>query len=132
MQKTSYYSDAVWLNFTTSEALSWVKYSLDGSTNITLTNNLPLVGLTEGSHLVTVFAADIVGNIGYSSVTFTIARESSTTQPSTQTSTPLNSTTSSSQPTSTISPLNTPGFTFNVIWLFALILIFWRRKRITR
>ncbi|MEM2099576.1 MAG: kelch repeat-containing protein [Candidatus Bathyarchaeia archaeon] len=54
------------LNFTTNEPVLWVAYSLDGKANVTISKNITLAGLTEGAHNLTVYAMDMVGNIGAS------------------------------------------------------------------
>ena len=52
------------LNFTTSEPVSWMAYRLDGEDNITIDKNITLAGLADGSHNLTVYAKDLVGNTG--------------------------------------------------------------------
>ena len=61
------------LTFTVSKASSWIGYSLDGQSNVTITGNKTLTGLSDGIHTVTVYANDTAGNMGYSeTVYFTI------------------------------------------------------------
>jgi hypothetical protein len=61
------------LSFTVSEATSWIGYSLDGQTNVTVGGNTTLVGLSDGVHTVTAYANDTAGNVGRSvTVYFTI------------------------------------------------------------
>jgi N-acetylneuraminic acid mutarotase len=56
------------------EPVSWIGYSLDGQDNVTITANVTLVVLQEGSHYITFYAIDLVGNNGASNtVYFTIA-----------------------------------------------------------
>ncbi len=61
------------LNFTVDEPVSWMAYSLDGQANVTITGNVTLSGLSEGSHNITVYAEDAAGNTGASpTIYFTI------------------------------------------------------------
>jgi hypothetical protein len=64
---TSYSVTGVWLNFTTNVTLEWVGYSLDGAANVTITDNVLLSSLSEGSHSITIYGRDIHGTIGSSS-----------------------------------------------------------------
>jgi parallel beta-helix repeat protein len=50
------------LTFTVNEPVSWMAYSLDNQTNITLTGNTTLTRLLEGSHSIVVYAKDAAGN----------------------------------------------------------------------
>ncbi len=60
--------------FTVDEPVSWIGYSLDGQDNVTVTGNVTLAVLTEGSHSLTFYATDLVGNTGASeTVYFVIA-----------------------------------------------------------
>lgn len=60
--------------FTVDEPVSWMGYSLDGKDNVTVTGNVTLAVLTEGSHSLTFYATDLVGNTGASeTVYFVIA-----------------------------------------------------------
>jgi prepilin-type processing-associated H-X9-DG protein len=65
-RNATYDSSDVFLNFTTSEPTFWMGYSLDGQTNMTISGNTNLTGLSEGSHSIIVSAEDIVGDIGSS------------------------------------------------------------------
>jgi hypothetical protein len=61
------------LTFTVNELASWIRYSIDGQDNVTITANITLSGLSEGAHNLTVYAADIAGNIGASeTIHFTV------------------------------------------------------------
>ena len=60
--------------FTVDEPFSWIGYSLDGQDNVTVTGNVTLAVLPEGSHSLVVYSTDLVGNIGTSeTVCFVIA-----------------------------------------------------------
>ncbi|MBM4400414.1 MAG: hypothetical protein FJ045_00510 [Crenarchaeota archaeon] len=60
--------------FTVDEPVSWMGYSLDGKDNVTVTGNVILAVLSEGSHSLTFYATDLVGNTGVSeTVCFVIA-----------------------------------------------------------
>jgi hypothetical protein len=62
------------LNFTVDESTSWMGYSLDGSTNVTVTGNSTFSKLASGSHTLTVYANDTSGNMGASeTIYFTVA-----------------------------------------------------------
>jgi hypothetical protein len=68
------------LNFTVGEPTSWVGYSLDGQSNVTVTGNYTLNGLSYGLHELTVYANDTSGNMGASDmIFFTIAEPFPTT-----------------------------------------------------
>jgi hypothetical protein len=58
------------LSFTVSEATAWMGYSLDGETNVTVSGNTTLVDLSEGTHTITVYAADTAGNMGHSDTVY--------------------------------------------------------------
>ena len=64
----SYSQQDLWLNFTTDDLTSWAGYSLDGNPNITITGDVVLTSLSEGSHSVILFANDTEGNMGSSSI----------------------------------------------------------------
>jgi hypothetical protein len=57
---------------------SWIEYSLDGKTNITITGNTTLIGLSNGEHYLTIYTNDTLGN-SYASQT--IAFSVKTTDP---------------------------------------------------
>jgi N-acetylneuraminic acid mutarotase len=52
--------------FTVNEPVSWMGYSLDGEDNVTVTANVTLAVLSTGSHHITFYAIDLVGNTGAS------------------------------------------------------------------
>lgn len=69
----TYNHNNIWLKFTTDKPTLWIGYSLDEAPNVTITDNLFLTSLTEGSHFVKIFANDTSGNMGQSdTVWFTI------------------------------------------------------------
>jgi hypothetical protein len=68
-ENKTYATVLVTLNFTVNESTFWIGYSLDGSANRTITGNLTFV-LADGSHHVTVYAEDLVGNIGASQTVY--------------------------------------------------------------
>jgi len=60
--------------FTVDEPVSWLGYSLDGQDNVTVTGNVTLAVLADGSHNIKFYAIDLVGNTGASrTVYFEIA-----------------------------------------------------------
>jgi hypothetical protein len=64
-----------------SETTAWIKYSLDGQANVTITGNTILTGLAEGSHSITVYAEDLDGFSSMSeTVIFTISENAEPTQ----------------------------------------------------
>jgi len=61
------------LNFTVDEPVSWMAYSLDGQANVTISGDVTLSGLSDGSHNIIVYAEDAAGNTGASqTIYFTI------------------------------------------------------------
>jgi hypothetical protein len=75
-ENKTYISSNVSLAFTVNKPASWMGYSLDGQDNVTITGNITLSGLANGSHNITVYARDEFENTGVSeTVTFTIAKE---------------------------------------------------------
>jgi parallel beta-helix repeat protein len=68
------YASVVSLRFRVSESAPWTGYSLDGQTNTTVMGDTPLTGLAEGSHRIAIYAEDILGNTGFTTVQFTIDR----------------------------------------------------------
>ena len=58
------------LNFTLNEPASQITYSLDGQANVTITGNATLTDLSGGGHNVTLYATDVVGNIGVSETVY--------------------------------------------------------------
>jgi hypothetical protein len=63
----------VTLTFSLNERTSWMGYSLNSQTNVTIAGNTTLTGLSDGTHSLTVYTEDLFGNIGSSeTVTFTV------------------------------------------------------------
>lgn len=90
-ENRTYNTTTVSLMFNASEPVSWVDYSLDGHPNVTLTGNTTTAAnaslnlLCEGSHSLTVYAADSYGsgaNIGASDrIYFSVGQETETGTP---------------------------------------------------
>ena len=85
-ENKTYTTNDILLKFNASEPVSWVDYSLDGQANVTITDrnatisgNITLTGLSEGSHSLKVYDADAYGstaNVGASeTIYFTIAQK---------------------------------------------------------
>jgi hypothetical protein len=73
-ENTTYLGSEIPLNFTLNEQVSWMGYSLDGQEMVTVDGNTTLSGLTVGSHNITVYATDTLGNTAASeTVTFSVA-----------------------------------------------------------
>lgn len=68
----SYSSTDIALIFTLDEPVSALSYSLDGAEKIALFGNVTLPALSQGSHHLTVFAVDEVGNASEKTVYFSI------------------------------------------------------------
>lgn len=80
LKNTTYSGSDVPLTFTVSELTSEISCVLDGEKNMTISGNTTLSGLSSGTHNLTVFAKDAVGNSGASeTITFTITQSSPTT-----------------------------------------------------
>jgi hypothetical protein len=61
------------LDFTVNETFSKIEYSLDAQSNVTISGNVILTGLSNGYHNVTVYATDEFGSTGVSKITrFTV------------------------------------------------------------
>lgn len=57
--------DSFYLNFNINEPVSWMGYSLDGNSNVTISGNVS-VDTFVGNHFITVYANDSSGNMGKS------------------------------------------------------------------
>ena len=66
LENKTYNTPDVPLNFTVSESVSQVAYSLDGQKNVTVAGNTTLTGLSIGDHNLTVYVNDEAGNVGAS------------------------------------------------------------------
>jgi hypothetical protein len=62
-QNRTYATSDVDLDFTVNEAILEMLYCLDGKENQTITGNITLTGLENGAHKVTIYAADLAGNV---------------------------------------------------------------------
>jgi len=71
-ENRTYSTTSISLEFTVSKATSWIGYSLDGQTNVTVSGNTTLLGLCDGPHTLVVYANDTAGNMGYSMVCFSV------------------------------------------------------------
>jgi hypothetical protein len=72
-ENKTYTVEDVSLSFTVDESTSWMGYSLDGQMNVTISGNTTIIGLSEGTHTMTVYANDTAGNMGASdAVYFTV------------------------------------------------------------
>ncbi|MFB3888964.1 MAG: hypothetical protein ACE14S_05695 [Candidatus Bathyarchaeia archaeon] len=60
------------LNFSATEQTSWVGYSLDGQSNVTISGNTTLNELALGSHALVLYANDTAGNEASTASAFTI------------------------------------------------------------
>jgi hypothetical protein len=80
LENKTYNQDNLPLNFTVDEPTSWIGYCLDGQVNVTITENFTLTELPSGSHTLTIYANDTVGNMGtHSPIDFNIAEPFPTT-----------------------------------------------------
>lgn len=80
-QNKTYSTTDIVLDFTVSEATSWIKYSLDGQANITITDNITLTDLAEGVHTLDVYAQDTEGQTRTTgTIYFTISQGAEPTQ----------------------------------------------------
>jgi len=65
---------ARFLNFEVDEPTSIVTYCLDEGNNVTIAGNTTLSNISVGNHNITVYAADLAGNVGASdTLTFTVS-----------------------------------------------------------
>lgn len=78
----TYSAASVTLSYTVTEETAWVGYSLDGETNVTITGDTTLSGLSQGMHSVTVYAEDTDGLQGASeTIYFTIVSGAGSGEP---------------------------------------------------
>jgi PKD repeat protein len=72
-RNATYGAESISLVFTINERTTWIGYSMDGLSNVTVSKNTTLPYLNGGSHRIRVYAKDTSGNIGLSEeVHFTI------------------------------------------------------------
>ena len=75
-QNQTYNASSVSLVFTVNKPVSWMGYSLDGQDNVTVTGNVTLNDLSNGSHYITVYSNDTFGNMAASeTISFTTTEE---------------------------------------------------------
>lgn len=74
MNKT-YATSSIPLEFSSSESLSWMGYRLDNGGIIEIAGNTTISGLSLGSHNLTVYTKDSVGNIAASEMIYFIIQE---------------------------------------------------------
>jgi hypothetical protein len=74
-QNQTYTTTDVPLNFTLSEKVDWIGYSLDEQPLVTVAGNTSLVALSEGPHSLKVYANDTVGRRGNSQAVFFVVRQ---------------------------------------------------------
>jgi len=64
------------LNFSVDESASSMTYCVDNGDNVTIAGNCTLTGLPDGGHSLTIYAWDIVGNVGVSeTINFTVDKQ---------------------------------------------------------
>ena len=67
------YSGSVPLNFSVSKPATWIGYSLDGQSNVTISGNETIPNVSSGLHNVTVYANDTYGNMGLETFSFSVS-----------------------------------------------------------
>jgi parallel beta-helix repeat protein len=81
-QNITYNARGVPLTFTLSEPTSWIGYSFDSTPNASIAGNTTITNLQDGSHTITIYANDTLGNMGRSNtIHFTILITSDDTTP---------------------------------------------------
>ncbi len=73
-QNKTYSEIDILLSLAVNEPTSEIKYSLDGKENVTIIGNKTLTGLSDGFHVLIVYATDTAANTGTSKTFFSIAR----------------------------------------------------------
>lgn len=80
VENKTYKQDNLSLNFTVDQPISWIGYCLDEQVNVTVSENFTLTELASGSHTLTIYANDTVGNMGASkTINFRISEPFPTT-----------------------------------------------------
>jgi C1A family cysteine protease len=69
-QNRTFDANHVPLIFTINESTSWISYSFDDQSNVTITSNTTLIDLSDGAHTVVVYANDTSGNMGASEIVY--------------------------------------------------------------
>jgi len=69
-ENKTYSANDVSLTFTVSESTHWIGYSLNGQANVTITGNKALSDLSDGLHILIVYANDTAGNMGVSEIVY--------------------------------------------------------------
>ncbi len=70
IENRTYHSSEIPLSFSVDDSTSWIGYSLDNQTNVTITGDSTLGGLAEGNHSIVIYANDRAGNMGKSETIF--------------------------------------------------------------
>jgi len=65
-----YPSNSIPLNFAVDRPTSWIGYSLDGATNVTINSNVTLANLSDGFHFLVMYANDTLDNMGSSAIIY--------------------------------------------------------------
>ena len=71
-ENKTYNVNHVPLTFTADKSALWIRYSLNGQANLTITGNTTLTELADAPHSITVYATDIFGTEASAKVYFTI------------------------------------------------------------
>ncbi len=69
-ENRTYGGNDIQLVFTLDEPVSWMGYNLNGQENVTITGNVTLAALSNGSYEITLYATDLFGNDGASETIF--------------------------------------------------------------
>ncbi len=126
VENRTYITRSIPLNFTVNEPAASLSYSLDNQANITVFGNTTLTGLMEGTHSITIYANDTVGNIGKSgTVFFTISLPTPTPSPSPSLSSSTQQLAQSSSPLPTIHGPPTDFFTLPVLVGIFMTVVAW-------
>jgi hypothetical protein len=88
-QNQIYNSTNTPLTVNINEAIAWIGYSVDEQANVTFSGSTTLIGLSDGTHSIVVYARDLAGNIGSSA---TVYFETDTISPSVSILSPQNTT----------------------------------------
>ncbi len=72
-QNKTYDTTNVQLTFTINEAVTYLAYSLDGQENVKINGNVTLPALSNGSHRLTIYTTDEVGNSAQTTIYFNVS-----------------------------------------------------------